>query len=78
MRSNTALSAGDAQIHLKWSETEGQLNLRWTETGGPIVEPPTRMRFGGRIIEQMIAQLKGETHFDWRPEGLVCEITLRM
>jgi hypothetical protein len=32
----------------------------------------------GRIIEQMIAQLKGETRFDWRPEGLVCEITLRV
>ena len=73
-----ALSAGDAQIHLKWSETEGQLNLRWTETGGPIVEPPTRMGFGGRIIEQMIGQLKGKTRFDWRPEGLVCEITLRI
>ena len=73
-----ALSAGDAQIHLKWSETEGQLNLRWMETGGPIVEPPTRMGFGGRIIEQMIGQPKGKTRFDWRPEGLVCEITLRM
>ena len=73
-----ALSAGDAQIHLKWSETEGQLNLRWMETGGPIVEPPTRMGFGGRIIEQMIGQLKGKTRFDWRPEGLVCEITLRI
>jgi hypothetical protein len=25
----------------------------------------------------MIKQLKGQTHFDWRVEGLVCEITLR-
>jgi hypothetical protein len=25
----------------------------------------------------MIEQLKGRTRFDWRPEGLVCEITLQ-
>jgi len=53
------------------------LNLRWTETGGPTVSPPTRRGFGGRIIERMIAQLKGQSHFDWRANGLVCEITLR-
>jgi len=26
----------------------------------------------------VIAQLKGKTHFDWRSEGLVCDITLRV
>jgi hypothetical protein len=31
--------------------------------------------FGRRIIEQMIAQLKGKTRFDWRAEGLVFETT---
>ena len=35
-------------------------------------------RYGGRTIEQMIDQLKGKTRFDWRTEGLVCEITLRV
>jgi PAS domain S-box-containing protein len=73
-----ALSVAGARISLKWSETAGQLNLRWTETGGPAVEPPTRVGFGGRIIEQMIAQLKGKTRFDWRPRGLACEITLQV
>jgi two-component sensor histidine kinase len=47
------------------------------EMGGPAVREPTLRGFGGRIIEQMIAQQKGKTHFDWRVEGLVCEITLR-
>jgi two-component sensor histidine kinase len=37
----------------------------------------SRKGFGGRIIEQMIAQLKGETRFEWRAEGLLCEINLR-
>ena len=72
-----ALSTTNGHIDLKWShEANGRLNLRWIETGGPTVLPPTRRGFGGRIIEQMIAQLKGDTRFDWRAEGLVCEITL--
>ena len=37
-----------------------------------------RLRFGGRIIQQMITQLKGTAHnLTGEPEGLVCEITLR-
>ena len=74
-----ALSTANGHIDLKWShEANGRLNLRWTETGGPTVQPPTRTGFGTRITEQMIKQLKGETRFDWRAEGLVCEITLRV
>jgi PAS domain S-box-containing protein len=74
-----ALSTANGHIDLKWShEANGRLNLRWIETGGPTVQPPTRRGFGGRIIEQMIAQLKGENRFDWRAEGLICEITLRV
>jgi two-component sensor histidine kinase len=64
---------------VKWShELNGQLHLRWTEMGGPAVQAPRRDGFGGRIIQQVIAQLKGKTHFDWRTEGLVCDITLRV
>jgi len=33
--------------------------------------------FGMRVIESMIrGQLKGEVRFDWRLEGLACEIAL--
>jgi PAS domain S-box-containing protein len=72
-----ALSAANGQIDLQWShEAGGRLHLGWTETGGPVVETPTRKGFGWRVIEQMIAQLKGKTCFDWRADGLVCEITL--
>jgi PAS domain S-box-containing protein len=73
-----ALSVSNGKVNLKWShDANGRLHLRWTETGGPAVQEPTRKGFGGRIIEQMIGQLKGETFFDWRAEGLVCEITLQ-
>jgi PAS domain S-box-containing protein len=74
-----ALSAADGEVNLKWShEPNTELRLCWTETGGPAVEAPTRLGFGRRIIEQVIAQLKGKAHFDWRAEGLVCDITIRM
>jgi hypothetical protein len=72
-----ALSAAEGRIELKWShEPDGQLTLRWTETGGPTLQRPERKGFGSRLIEQTIGQLKGTAHFDRRPEGLVCEITL--
>jgi PAS domain S-box-containing protein len=74
-----SLSVSNGQIELNWShQDDGRLNLRWTEMGGPPVREPTRKGFGGRIIEQMIGQLKGETRLDWRAEGLVCEITLQL
>jgi two-component sensor histidine kinase len=73
-----ALSVPNGRIDLKWlHEADGRLILRWTEIGGPPVQTPTRQGFGRRIIEQMIKQLKGETRFDWRTDGLVCEITIQ-
>jgi two-component sensor histidine kinase len=73
-----ALSAVNGRVELKWShEPGGRLNLRWVETGGPAIQAPTRKGFGRRIIEQVIVQLKGKTSFDWRADGLVCEITLQ-
>ena len=65
-----SLSVDGGKVVLKWSqELDGQLKLRWTESGGPPVQAPTRKGFGGRIIQQMITQLKGTAHFDWQPEG---------
>ena len=74
-----ALSDSDGQVDLKWSqETDGRLTLIWRETGGPAVQPPTRKGFGGRVIEEMIAQLKGKTRLEWCREGLVCEINFHV
>jgi PAS domain S-box-containing protein len=74
-----ALSQANGQVNLEWSHAaDGQLHLRWTETGGPAVHEPTRKGVGSRIIEGMTAQLKGKARFDWRRDGLVCEISLRV
>jgi PAS domain S-box-containing protein len=70
-----ALSGAIGRIEVNWSHSDhGWLNLRWTETGGPAVKTPTRQGFGHRVIERMIGQLKGKANFNWRAEGLVCEI----
>jgi PAS domain S-box-containing protein len=73
-----ALSTANGQVRLQWSHApDGRLRLSWLETDGPAVEEPTRKGVGSRIIEQMIAQQQGEVRFDWRKDGLVCEIILR-
>jgi PAS domain S-box-containing protein len=73
-----ALSSADGRVDLTWTHAaDGQLDLRWTETGGPRVQPPTHQGFGTRVVKQMSGQLKGDARFDWRAEGLCCEITLR-
>jgi PAS domain S-box-containing protein len=73
-----ALSDAKGQIRLTWSRSEdGQLALRWTELGGPRVNEPERKGFGSRLIEGTISQLGGKARFDWRSEGLVCEIAVR-
>jgi PAS domain S-box-containing protein len=70
-----ALLAAEGRIDLKWSHrADGWLTLYWTEMGGPEIQTPARQGFGTRVIERLVGQLKGKARFDWRPEGLVCEI----
>jgi PAS domain S-box-containing protein len=73
-----SLSAADGRVEIAWSRTaDRRLSLRWIEAGGPTVTPPTRRGFGTSIMENIIAgQLRGEVRFDWRDQGLTCEIAL--
>jgi PAS domain S-box-containing protein len=73
-----SLSATDGYVEIAWSRTaDGRLSLRWIESGGPPVMPPTHRGFGTSIMENIIAgQLRGEVRFDWRDQGLTCEIAL--
>lgn len=73
-----ALSRPDGHVQVEWSRpSDGRLVLRWTETGGPLVKPPTHEGFGTRVMDGMIrGQLNGKICFDWRTQGLVCEIVL--
>lgn len=73
-----ALSVEEGHVQVEWSqETAGRLTIIWTETGGPPITPPPRRGLGTRVIEQIVqGELQGTARFDWRAEGLVCEIVL--
>ena len=73
-----ALSVPEGNIQVEWSRaSDGRLVLGWTESGGPPVKRPMRQGFGTHVIERMIEGQNGEMRFDWRVEGLRCEIILR-
>jgi PAS domain S-box-containing protein len=70
-----ALSVPEGEVHIEWLRApDGRLVLRWTETGGPPVKPSTRRGFGTRVMESIIRGQMGEVRFDWRTEGLACEV----
>jgi two-component sensor histidine kinase len=73
-----SLSAAGGHVEITWSRTtDGGLCLRWIESGGPPVTPPTHRGFGRSIMENiLVGQLRGEVRFDWRAQGLTCEIAL--
>ncbi|MHC2333727.1 PAS domain S-box protein [Bradyrhizobium sp. USDA 4454] len=72
-----ALSNAKGHVKLTWSRSkDGQLSLRWTELDGPSVNAPQRKGFGSRLIEGTINPLGGKVLFDWRAEGLLCEIAV--
>ena len=75
-----SLSTADGHVEVAWSCTaEGRLTLRWIESGGPPVAPPKHRGFGTRVMENIIVgQLRGEVRFDWREQGLTCDITLQL
>jgi PAS domain S-box-containing protein len=72
-----ALSLPAGKVQVEWSRAiDGRVVFRWTEADGPPVTPPTRRGFGTSVMEGMIRQINGDMRFDWRAEGLTCEITI--
>ncbi|MGA8493902.1 MAG: PAS domain S-box protein [Xanthobacteraceae bacterium] len=72
-----ALSIPSGRIALTWRLQSGRrLFVRWVETGGPQVTPPQRKGFGTRVMTRICEQLNGELVFDWRPDGLICDIAI--
>jgi PAS domain S-box-containing protein len=71
-----SMPKGSVSVEWIWREDD-RLIVRWSEVGGPPVQAPTRHRLGTKVIQRSIGeQLEGEVRFDWRPEGLVCELTV--
>ncbi|CAO4186628.1 HWE histidine kinase domain-containing protein [Methylorubrum extorquens] len=69
------LSNNSGRIILNW-DVEGRaskrLLMRWEEFDGPPVERPSRVGFGTRMIERVLAaEFGGEAKIDYRSRGLV-------
>jgi PAS domain S-box-containing protein len=72
-----ALSVPSGRIALTWRQQSiNRLAVRWVETAGPAVTPPTRQGFGTRVMTRICEQLNGELKFDWRTDGLICDIAI--
>jgi two-component sensor histidine kinase len=70
-----ALSIERGRVSVRWSTGDGRFRLRWEERDGPPVSPPAHRGFGSRMIERgLAAELQGEVHIDWQPQGVVCTI----
>jgi PAS domain S-box-containing protein len=55
-----------------------RLLLRWQEKDGPPVTSPSHKGFGSRVIERgLVHEVEGTVDLDYRPDGLVCTMTLR-
>jgi two-component sensor histidine kinase len=72
-----ALSIPSGRIALTWRRQSGnRLTVRWVESGGPQLAPPTRKGFGTRVMTRICEQLNGSLNFDWRADGLICDIAI--
>jgi PAS domain S-box-containing protein len=72
-----ALSSLHGRITLTWKLAHDSLELEWKEDAGPQVEIPASRGFGTRsVIASIETQLGGRATFDWRPEGLCCQLSV--
>jgi PAS domain S-box-containing protein len=72
-----ALSSQAGRLSVNWEDATGLLRLSWEEKGGPPVQEPASRGFGTRsVIASIESQLGGKADFDWRPEGLLCVLSV--
>jgi PAS domain S-box-containing protein len=71
-----ALSKPAGRIEISWQkDNAANLSLRWKETGGPKVAEPARKGFGVGAVDGVVRTLSGKVTRQWKPEGLVCELS---
>jgi PAS domain S-box-containing protein len=71
-----SLSKSSGKIEISWhTDPAGKLSLHWQESGGPRIAEPTRIGFGVGAIDGVIRMLSGSINRQWKPDGLVCDLT---
>jgi PAS domain S-box-containing protein len=71
-----SLSKASGKIDVSWkTDAADNLLLHWTESGGPQIAEPLRKGFGVGAVDGVIRTLSGKISRQWKPEGLVCELS---
>jgi two-component sensor histidine kinase len=70
-----ALSGRTGRLHITWTHESGKVMLIWSEFCNTLVQTPTRKGFGTRLISASANQLGGSVTLDYRPEGLVAQLS---
>ncbi len=78
-----ALSNADGTVNLSWRiapSPEGgrSLKLEWREEGGPPVSPSGHKGFGSTLIERAVQQERGRSCFEFRVQGVVCTLEMKI
>jgi PAS domain S-box-containing protein len=74
-----ALSSKAGKVQVDWRREPGTniVAICWSESGGPTVTEPTRRGFGRILLERALkADLRGDVHLRFLPEGLQCELRI--
>jgi two-component sensor histidine kinase len=72
-----ALSTPTGRLAIHWKVEADVLKIQWEERDGPPVVEPVSRGFGTRsVIASIESQLGGQAEFDWRPEGLICRLSV--
>jgi two-component sensor histidine kinase len=72
-----SLSVSEGRLMVSWQVDPDEIRIHWIETDGPAVVPSDRSGFGRNLLETAIgASLDGHVDLQFKPDGLVCEITI--
>jgi PAS domain S-box-containing protein len=72
-----ALSTVAGRLAISWKVEADVLKMLWEERSGPAVAEPVSRGFGTKsVIASIESQLGGRAEFDWRPEGLICRLSV--
>lgn len=71
-----ALSNAAGRLIVSWAIDANGLTIEWLEQGGPEVVPPKSKGYGTRVIKASLEQLGGRADFNWRRDGLLCQLLL--
>ena len=81
-----ALSVPDGRVKLRCeigrrsgADEAPTLTMLWEEEGGPLVVPPSAKGFGVNLLERLARRQEPDAPvLDWAPQGLRCNVTLRI